>query len=84
VLGCIREHALVVGRSRAANDREVLVELKARIVHPDRSTAPERHVDDAFNAASEPRPAGASTHLRQPCDIEMITDIEQQYCPDLH
>ena len=76
LLDGIREHALVVGRSGAVNDREVLVELKARMVHPDRSTAPERHVDEPLTQPRN-RVQPMLQHLRQPRSIEVVTDIEQ-------
>ena len=77
------EQALLSDRLGPPNDREVLVELKPRIVHPNRSTAPDRHVNQVL---TQPRHRGqpALHHLRQPRSIKIITDVEQEYRPHLH
>jgi hypothetical protein len=80
VLGGIPEHTLLSDRPRAANDREVLVELKPRIVHPDRSTAPERHVDEPLTQPRN-RDQPVLQHLRQPHGIEMVTTSSSSTAP---
>ena len=73
--GGLVEHALLAAGLRAVEDREVLVEVKSRIVHPDRSTATERYVDQPLPQPRNRRQS-ALQHLGQPCRIESSIHVE--------
>jgi hypothetical protein len=77
------ERGLLGDRSGPLNDREVFGELKLRMIHPDWSTAPDRHVDEPL---TQPWNQGQAVLQRfdQPRSIEGVADIEQEYGPHLH